>query len=165
MTKLLQLAFVADPIACFAAGMAIAISLIGVLFRRGGGDARFIIEIFGAFATLGTVLKMILWVGAVLTSTSATPPGGTDLVLALGALFAIMLVSMQGLTSSLSGPERRLSMLGELLAGSAIIDRLPVSWRLKLGLRGREIQGILPGSGEEGAPASDNPPHRADTSD
>ena len=104
---LLQAAYAADPIACYVAAAAIALVVVAFPFRRGGIDARYIIQVFATLATIGTVPRIMLW-GAAHLIGSPTPPAlsGTDCVLAAGGLIAIVYSGTQELIVAFVGERK-----------------------------------------------------------
>ncbi|MCB9689732.1 MAG: hypothetical protein H6735_32135 [Alphaproteobacteria bacterium] len=102
LADIIEHAYAADPIACYVGLAALVLVLLAFPFRRGGIDARYIIQVFATFATIGTVPRLVLWAARSMMGQPdpALEPSGTDAVLALGALLAIVYSGAQELYAS-----------------------------------------------------------------
>lgn len=144
ITELLKLSLDQDPIVSAAACVALfMIVVLGGLFKRGGIEARFAIDVFAYLATIAASLKALLWVLARVAGKEGTPPGGTDLLLVMGAVVAVALVAIQGLTASFFGEHDTPSNFGRWFGEMPIIRKLSPGTQKLLGVRGREIAGEL----------------------
>lgn len=126
-------AYAADPITCWAAGLAVFWLVGGIVVRKGGLTATFIIETFGAAATIATIPKIVWWVACVLQgkeqSQLPSPPSGTDCLLAAGGLLAIVHTVILGMAKGLDGESGKQSLLDR--AGNALstVTSGLASWR------------------------------------
>lgn len=113
--ELLRAAYSADPITCGAAIGAIAVVVLSIPFRRDRVDTGYIIQVFGFFATIATVPKILYWAAermmALPNASSTSNLSGTDLLLASGALIAIVWSAMQGLVAAFAGTKKTKSSL------------------------------------------------------
>lgn len=98
-----QAAFANDPIVVSTAGLASLVVLVSVPLRRGGVDARVVIDVFAYLATIASSLKALVWVAKLVGGRDAVAPTGTDALLVMGAFGAVLTVSLQGLWSSVEG--------------------------------------------------------------
>ncbi len=111
-SALLRAALTADPIAFSMAAVALALVAAAIPFRRGGVDARFIIQVFSILATIGTIPRIALWVGVQISNArSPFDLSGTDLVLAAGGLVAIVWSAIQELFSIFVGDRKEPSLV------------------------------------------------------
>jgi hypothetical protein len=117
------------------AATALLTVVIAILFRQGGVDARFIIQTFGTFATIGTVPRIVLWAAARITRRQdEIDPSGTDLVLVAGGLIAIIWSAVQGLKADFAGTRGEQSLIshwGRYSFSKFFRKRLPRLFPLK----------------------------------
>lgn len=144
-------AYNADPIAASLVAVALALTALGVMLRRGGPTEGFIVEVFATMAAICTVLTFGRWLG----DPAAAAPNGTDYVLAVGVGTAVLFMLVRGLGLSFSGDEGEPSLLGRILMGLGYADKLPPWAKRLLGLRNIKEQPIS----EEGAKPPLEPPN------
>ena len=96
-------ALAADPLACYAAALALAFVAWNIVARRGGASSGSIIRIFGSCATVATLFKILWWLVAMIFSLSHPPavPSGTDGVLVLGTVVAGLYVLVEDIRATL----------------------------------------------------------------
>lgn len=115
LIDLAEAAFGADPVVCAAGVLSVATIFAVHLLRAGMVNTGFIFLVFSTFGTLATCLKLLWWIGGLLVGVSGViPPGGTDLLLVTGALFAFSWHSLNDLSNSLrfkSGEKSRLDRI------------------------------------------------------
>lgn len=111
--KLISGVFETDPIAGYSVTAALVIVGLAIPLRRGSVSARFIINVFAIIATLGTVLKFAAWtaVSRQGPSIAEMKPSGTDWVLAMGGLTAILYTSLQELAIAFAGDPKGKRMI------------------------------------------------------
>lgn len=103
-----------DPLVVISALFGVLIVLGGILFRKGGAEPGFIIDVFAYLATIGTALKVFLGVLSQLNGGTSAKLEGTDLLLLLGAFIAVIAVSIQGLYVSIDGKEGKQRLIGQV---------------------------------------------------
>lgn len=116
----LEGAFNKDPITGLAIIASLFVVVFGFLRRRGGVDAGFVINVFAFFATISSALKALYWAVFGLLADSGLngppPPGGTDILLVVGAFTAVLIVSFKGLVSAIEGDSDGISPIGQMIA-------------------------------------------------
>lgn len=105
-----------DPVVFYTALIAVIGLLISLFTRRGGLDASFIIELFSAFATFGSIIKFIIGLVKSSAGVQSMPVTGTDIILLLGAFFAALVVVLEGIVNALQGKPEGLTFFGKLRA-------------------------------------------------
>lgn len=102
--ELVDAAYAADPVACWVFLVGCCAIAGAFVFRRGGVNARFIIQVFAALATIGALPKIVLWViASMMPGAIYEKLSGTDIVLLSGGLIAVLYTITQELLDIFSG--------------------------------------------------------------
>ncbi len=108
--QLAEIAWKADAVSVSACAVAIFVLLVASVRRGGGIDQGYIIDVFSIVATIGTALKLAFWMSESVQGNDPAAPGGTDLLLAVGALIAILYGALQQLGISTTGDATKASL-------------------------------------------------------
>lgn len=125
MELIIKTAYDSDPLLFLASALSLFLVFSGLFTRKGGIDARFIIDIFAYIATIASSLKAVHWILFRFVSDEKLKqlklevpkgPEGTDLLLIFGSVVAIVFVSIQGIRSSFAGEKGSFSAFDNLKA-------------------------------------------------